>query len=118
MIQVKRNSSEFKEVKEILEAYEKNGARKRAIRLYALKPFESLEKKILINDVKKDKEVIYAITYDTLLEYVRFNKEKKLFRENDGLYYFKSNAKSKWMEFPFELSPALKRRVRPLAVVK
>jgi len=118
MIQVKRNSYEFKMIREIFDEYEGTAKSKRSIKLYALKPFETLDKRVLMNDLKKNKDVIYALTYDTLLDYLRFNKSKKLFRESLGLYYFKSNAKSKWMEFPFELSPSLKKRVQPLTIIK
>ncbi len=118
MVSIKRNSTEFKEVKGILEDYEKNAARKRLIKLYALKPTEKLEEATLINTLKQNAGVLYDMQYAAILE-TFWNKDDKLYREDKkALYYFKSSPKSDWMKNPFELTGKLKKQVFPLSVVK
>jgi hypothetical protein len=112
MVQIKRNSQEFKDVKNIFDKYEDHPQRKRSIKLYALRPFEKLEKQTLLNDVKENKDVLYNMAYESILDYFRSNKTKKLFREGPGKYYFKENAKSQWIEYPFELSASLRKNIR------
>lgn len=118
MLQIKRNSKEFKEVREIVGDYEEVSGRKRWILLYALKPYQTLSDRILLNQRKQNAEVLYNLAYNSLLDYFR-DHTKKLFRdERTGVYYFKSNAHSKWMEVPFELTGKLKKQVHPLTVVR
>ncbi|MBA3663228.1 MAG: hypothetical protein H0W61_03345 [Bacteroidetes bacterium] len=113
MEQIKRNSREFKVVKELLVDYAESATRKKVIKLYALKPYQSLEERILINDLKKDVAILYDLSYESILEYIR-DRSKKLFREDKvALYYFKSSSKSKWIEYPFELTGKLKKQVMP-----
>src|SRR4051812_22258628 len=102
MIQVKRNSKEFKTVKEIMDDYEDHPRRMKTIKLYSLKSTNDLEKKILINDAE-NATVIYDLDYGSIMAYLR-DRSKKLFRnEKETLYYFKDSSKSKYPEFPFEL---------------
>jgi hypothetical protein len=118
MIAVKRNSREFKDIKDIFDDYEGHASRKKLILLYSVKPYESIEDRILLNDQKKDASVLYGLNYESVKDYLR-DRSKKLFRENDkALYYFKSSEGSKWIEFPFELKGKLKEQVLPLKIVK
>jgi hypothetical protein len=114
MIQIKRNSSEFKKVKDIFSGLTDKQKRKKSIKLFALRPYEDLSDRIFIRSA-----IIYDITYETILDYLLFNKSKKLFR-NEGLdlYYFKSSAASKWIEFPFEFVNKKKKRPSVLRVLK
>lgn len=117
MIAIKRNSREFKDIKEIFDDYANLKSGKKWIRLFSLKPYETLEHKILINDLKNAGDALYSINYDTILDYLR-DRSKKLFRQDDSaVYYFKSSQKSKWIEFPFELTGKLKKKVMPLKVL-
>jgi len=118
MFAVKRNSREFKELKEVFEDYEKNPARKRLIRLFALKPSEKLEKRVSINDLKVNRDVLYEMNYQAILEYF-VNRDLKLYREDkQALYYFKKGPGSDWMEYPFELLGKLKKKFFPLKKIK
>jgi hypothetical protein len=115
MVLVKRNSAEFKEIAAIFDAYAGKPGGRRSLKLFALKPYEALDQRIAIPPAKK---AAYDLTYDIILDYLKFNKAKKLFRANPRLYYFKSNSNSDWKEYPFELSASLQRKVRPLQLVK
>ncbi|MEO6305783.1 MAG: hypothetical protein ABIP51_21720, partial [Bacteroidia bacterium] len=96
MLQIKRNSKEFKEVQEIISDYAEVSGRKRWILLYALKPHQTLSARILLNTRKQDSEVLYKLAYDSLTDYFK-DRSKKLFRDQKtGVYYFKTNAASKW----------------------
>jgi hypothetical protein len=119
MISVKRNSREFKQVKDLLEDYEGKKGAKRYIRLYALKPYEDLDKAILLNGKGTDADVRYALAYDSLLDYIRYNRSKRLHRlEDRALYFFQSSPAAKWKEAPFELMGKLKKEVMPLRAIK
>ena len=117
MEQIKRNSTEFKQVKEFIEDESEKPVRKRLVKLYALKPSDDLDEKVLLNEVKENGLVIYDLAYESLRDYFR-DKTKKLFREEKGLYYFKSSAVSKWKEVPFEFTCKLKKQLFPLKRVK
>lgn len=114
---VKRNSEEFKDIKEIFDDYAARPP-KSMIRLYSLKPYQRLDDRILLNKPGRDAAVIYQLCYDSVMQYFR-DRSKKLFRESDKpLYYFKGSAKSKWIELPFEIAGALKKKVFPLKKVR
>ena len=118
MIAIKRNSTEFKEVKAILEDYENKPARRRLIRLYAIKPTERIDGMILINNQKQNAGVLYNMQYATILEYF-WDKSEKLYREDKkALYYFKSSPASNWIKVPFEFTGKLKKQLFPLRVVR
>lgn len=118
MIAVKRNSREFKDIKDIFDDYEHDPSRKKAIKLYSIKPYEKLEEVVLLNDLKKEASTIYHLNYLSIIDYLR-DRSRKLFREKERpFYYFKTSAKSKWIEFPFELSGKLKKQVFHPGIVK
>jgi hypothetical protein len=114
MTPVRRNSTEFNSVKKILKSYSKKKNSKKLILLYALKPGEELEEKVLLNKLKKDSEVLYNMSYESILLYLE-DPSKKLFRDGEKpFYYFKSSSKSDWHEFPFEFTGILKKQLFPL----
>jgi hypothetical protein len=118
MIAIKRNSTEFKQLRRAFEEYSKKPSRKKLIRLYALKPSETLDEKILLNTLKKDGEILYEMSYNSILEYF-MNPSEKLYREEkEPLYYFKSSPRDSWIKFPFELAGKLKKEFFPLSVVR
>jgi hypothetical protein len=117
MTPVRRNSTEFNSIKKVLKNYSKKKERKKLIHLYALKPGEDLDDKVLINTLKKDSEVLYSMNYESILMYLD-DLSKKLFRDGEKpFYYFKSSAKSDWLEFPFEFTGILKKQLFPLTRV-
>jgi hypothetical protein len=118
MVQVKRNSTEFKDVRSILEEYENKPTRKRLIKLYAIKPTEKIEDMILINTLKQNADVLYNMQYATILEYF-WDKAEKLYREDKKMiYYFKSSPGSDWIKVPFEFTGKLKKELFPLRVIR
>jgi len=118
MEQIKRNTTEFKAVKEAIDDYANKKTRKKYIRLYSLKPSMTVDEKVLINDLKENVDVIYDLNYEQIADYLR-DRTKKLFRDPKSPFYvFKTSAKSKWMEFPFEFTGKLKKQVFPLKRVK
>lgn len=112
MIQVKRNTAEYKAIRALISEYAKKPSRMRSILLYALKPYHSLKEIILLNQQKANTAVVYDMAYDTLSAYFH-NSSKKLFRDS-GIYFFKSNANSKWMEAPFSFKGKLNTQVKKL----
>jgi hypothetical protein len=118
MLLIKRNSREFKDIEKIFKEYRRMPTRKRLILLYALKPSEPISKRVLINSLPKDSDVLYEMHYNSILAYFADSGEK-LYRENrQPLYYFKSSPETDWLELPFELKGKLKQRVFPLKIVK
>lgn len=114
MIQVKRNSAEFKKIREILLELADKPERRKSVKLFAIRAYEGLDKRILIKSA-----IIYDINYETIVDYISLNKSKKLFRkEKEDVYYFKSSAKSKWIEFPFLFTGKLNRSIPRLKIVR
>jgi hypothetical protein len=115
---IKRGSTEFKDVKKILTEFRDKPTRKKLIRLYALKPSEDLDKKILLNNVQKDSQFIYDMNYSSILDHFE-DRSHKLYREGKKpFYYFKFSAKSDWIKLPFEFTGKLKKKLFPLRIVK
>jgi hypothetical protein len=115
---IKRNSTEFKDVEKLVRDYEKKPSRKKLIRLYALRPTESLDEKVLVNNRKSDGDVLYDLNYSSILEHFS-DRSHKLYRAGrKPLYYFKTSAKSSWCKLPFEFTGKLKTQLFPLKVVR
>lgn len=110
-ISVKRNSKEFKEIKEIISDYREVSGRKRWILLYSLKPYHALKDAVLINK-QKEASVLYELAFDSLHDYFLTRTEKLYRDEKSGIYYFKRNPRSKWMEAPFSFKGKLKLQVK------
>ena len=113
MILVKRNSPQFKAIKRIVADHTDLPARKRAIRLYTIKPYHKLSERVLLNSLGSGSAVLYDLAYDSMQEYL-LNKNKKLFYDEDeDVFYFKSNALVKWMELPFGFATKFRREATP-----
>lgn len=116
--QIRRNSEEFGRVATLLYDYKDAPDRKKLIHIYALKPSDKLEDRILINKLKQNAATLYNMSYESILQYLD-DKAQKLYRESKTpLYYFKSSASSQWIKFPFEFTGKLKKKVFPLSIVK
>ena len=115
---IKRNSTEFRDVETLMKDYAHKTSRKKLIRLYALKPMETLHEKILLNTVKPDGDILYDMSYNSILDHFN-DRSHKLYRVGrQPFYYFKTSAKSKWMKYPFEFTGNLKKQLFPLRVVR
>jgi hypothetical protein len=98
-VPVKRNSAEFKAVREFVNDHPGGSA----IRIYSIKPYEQLKDRVLLKRKSSDDKVVYDLELDQL----RFNlldRKRKLFRDPEsGIYFFKSSGRSKFIELPFEV---------------
>ncbi len=118
MIQVKRNTAEYKEIKKNISENLKKSSRVRSILVYALKPYHSLNEIILLNKQKTNAAIMYDLAYHTLSGYFN-NSSKKLFRDQDkNIYFFKSSATSKWIEVPFAFVGKLKLQVKKIIPIE
>ncbi|MDF2436934.1 MAG: hypothetical protein K0Q95_1310 [Bacteroidota bacterium] len=104
---VKRNSSEFKAVRDFVNEFVNDHSKMKYLKLFSLKPYEKLEKRILLHRNKKEE----AVVFDLELEALQFNlldAGHKLFKdEKSGLYYFKSSSASSSIEVPFQITKGL-----------
>ena len=115
---IKRNTTEFREVRDILEEYAEKPSRKKLILLYALKPSEKLKDKVLINGLAENADTLYDMYYDSLLGQFA-DKAQKLYREEkEPLYYFRGSPESDWLRLPFEFKGKLRTRLFPLRRVE
>jgi hypothetical protein len=71
LVQVKRNTKEYKVIKTIIVDYIDNPIRIRSILLYAIKPYHSLKDVVLLNTQKINKVIMYELAYESLTEYLR-----------------------------------------------
>ena len=118
MQQVRRNTGEFATVASLLREYHDSPARKKLIRLFALKPSQTLEERVLVNRIPQNGTVLYNMSYESILQYLE-DRTHKLFREdNKALYYFKTSSKSDWIKFPFEFTGSLRDKAFPLRIVR
>jgi hypothetical protein len=108
---IKRNSEEFKKLREIIEAHKKDPFRMKWIRMYSLKPSADLKERVLLNSAKNGGDIIYSMQLDTVL-FNFLDAKHKLFKdENTGIYYFKPSSKSDFIESPFDLAGKLKKEL-------
>jgi hypothetical protein len=114
MIAVRKNSTEYRSVEKLIRQYAKKKDRKKFIKLYTLRPGETLKEKIALNASGADMDALYNINYESILAYFE-NPGHTLYRESEApFYYFKSSSKSTWYEFPFEFTGKLKKQLFPL----
>lgn len=116
--QIRRNTTEFTTVAALLNEYAGSSHRKKLVRLYALKPYQPIADRVLINSLRKNSAVLYNLSYESIIQYLE-DRTHKLFRENDRpLYYFKTSASSDWIKFPFEFTGSLRQKTFPLRRVR
>lgn len=115
MVAVRRNSKEFKMVEKLVKDYAHKHNRKQHIKLYTLKPGKTLGERILLNGLKENADVLYNISYESLLACFD-DPRQKLYRQDEGqpLYFFKTSPSDNWYELPFEFSPKLKKQILSL----
>lgn len=103
-MQLKRNTKEFKKVKELVEAILDDSERNKNLQLFLTKAGDPLSKRIKLNAKLKDSEILSGFQVDAL-KYAFLDKSFQLFRDEDekGLYYFKTRNDPDWDQHPFQL---------------
>jgi hypothetical protein len=99
---IKRNSAEFKSVRDFVNDAAESRNRRKLVKIYSLKPSEDLSKKKIIPASGASNEVIYELAFDNLL-FNLLDAKHKLCKDGD-IYYFKSSEKSGFIELPFKIS--------------
>lgn len=105
---IRKNSKEFKGIRNILYDLADNPARTKLIRLFLVKAGNPLEKKVSIEDLPEGADFYYNLTYDKILG--SFDDKDRLLYKSDeqkDLYYFQSRRYENWAETPFELDESL-----------
>jgi hypothetical protein len=109
---IRRNTPGFRSIRELIDELRKDPSRKRSVLLYALKPGEPLSKKILINTLKQNKDVLYDLQYEVIYDLLRERSHKLFGDDRSPLFYFKTAANSTVIESPFEFRGATKKKIQ------
>jgi DNA ligase D-like protein (predicted polymerase) len=109
---VRKNTKEFRAVRNILEMYAGRSTRKKVIRLFIVKTGEKLDKRIPVEKLGKDADVYYDINYSAILSNLH-DHDHRLHRSESlpGLYYFRSAHFPGWDQAPFLLPSRLVERL-------
>lgn len=113
---IRRNSKTFRAIQNIFHTYVDAPDKSRHIRLYITKAGHSLKDKQAIEDLGKEKDFYYSITYETVVQNLD-SREYKLYQSDSqpSLYYFVSSSYPDWEATPFELDDYLQSRLREFA---
>lgn len=104
-LNVKRNSEEFKFIKDLFDEHAEKKDRFKLVRLYSMQEAEP----VLIKTATANGKAVFDLMLGSVMDYLR-NRSKKLFRQGKAQYYFKNSASSTFKEFPFEIKTRLKGR--------
>lgn len=104
---LKRNSEDFKKVRDFVNDCEGDKNIMKKLKLYSLKPYEGLEKRVLLHRDKKEEAMIFDMEFEVLKFNLLDAKHKLFLDEKTGLYYFKTSSQSKYIELPFEITEKL-----------
>lgn len=111
---IRRNSAEFKMVKNILDDMDNDPSIRKHLHLFTIKPGEPASKMIVI-DTRTGQGKMF---YEMALEQMQFNlldSGHKLYRYgNSPVYFFYRNSNSGWIETPFEVLGAAGRKLKNL----
>ena len=109
---IPRNTKEFKAVRDIVEEVNENPRKKRSIKVYVVRPGQSLVHRVDVSKLKEDRDVIYNLTFDSVVESLR-NQNYKLHRSEEikGLYYFHTTSDDRWDRNPFMLSKSAMKKI-------
>jgi len=99
---IKRNSKEFKKLRDDLDEILDDPKKLKKLKLFSLKPYQSVDERIALRLTNKQEKVIYDLQLDAL-KFNLLDSKHKLFREGK-LYFFKSSSKSEYVEVPFEIA--------------
>lgn len=114
-MQVRRNSKEFRKVKEILDDLDEDPAIRKKITLFVVKAGEKLHRRIPINSKLADHKILFDLQWDAV-KYAMLDRSFGLRRSDKypGLYYFRSNSDKSWDQSPFQLSRLLQKQLEAI----
>jgi hypothetical protein len=111
-MQVRRNSKEFKKVREIIDDLSSDKDLKKKIILYIVKAGQQLRKRIRIDSKLPDNKILFELQWDAV-KYSLLDNSFRLFRsdQDPSLYYFKTMNDTEWDQNPFELKGEHKKEL-------
>jgi hypothetical protein len=115
---IRRNTREFRMLRDAFDDYATKPSRTRSIILYSLRPGQPLSARVPLDNKRDPSNVLYNMQYESVQEYFRDRNKKLYWRRGTGLFYFKPTASSTWIELPFEIKGRIRKMVAPLFVVK
>lgn len=104
---VRKNTKEFKAIRNLLEMYADDPARQKNIRLFIVKAGETLHSRRPIDELGAEASFYYDLNYSTILGNLRSSDHRLHKSKVPGLYFFKSPHFPKWEQTPFQLPKAL-----------
>jgi hypothetical protein len=109
---IRRNTKEFKKVKELLDDLDGDDSLKRKLILYVVKAGQSLRKRIRIDSKLPDNKILFELQWDAV-KFSMLDKSFKLFRasQQPALYYFKTANDNEWDRNPFEFKGEAKKEL-------
>lgn len=116
---IRRNTKEYKGVRNILEMYADRSSRKNLIKLFVVKPGETLRERIPVDKLGAEADVYYDMNYSAILNNL-YDPDHRLHKSKTvpGMYYFKSLPFPRWEQTPFQLPERLIARLDEFADLK
>lgn len=111
---IRRNSKEFKGIRNLLAKYAGQSARKKLIRLFVVKAGETIKNKIPVDTLGNEADFYYDLNYSSILSHLE-DADYRLYKSSPGLYYFKSIHFPKWEQTPFLIPRKLLGRIDDFA---
>ena len=112
---IRRNTKEFKGIRNLLEKYAGQSMRKKLIRLYVVKAGETLKDKIAIDSLGNEADFYYDLNYSTILSNLNDPDYRLHKSSTPGLFYFKSIHLPKWEQTPFLIPQKILSRIDEFA---
>jgi DNA ligase D-like protein (predicted polymerase) len=112
---IRRNTKEFKGIRNLLSKYAGQPARKKLIRLYVVKAGETLKDKIAIDRLGSEADFYYDLNYSSILSHLDDPDYRLHKSSSPGLYYFKSIHFPKWEQTPFMVPQKLLGKIEVFA---
>jgi hypothetical protein len=107
---IRRNTPEFRKLRDQLNELTDDPKRHEKVQLYSLKPSEELSKKVLLSHRSAAGKVIYDLAFETLLFNIIDAGHKLFYDEEEKVYYFKTSGSSKFIDLPFRISGLKKHK--------
>lgn len=108
---VRKNTKEFNAIRNILETYAGEAARRKHIRLFVVKAGETLHNRLPIDELGDEASFYYDLNYSTILSNLRSSDHRLHRSKVPGLYYFRNPHFPQWEQTPFQLTKALMDRL-------
>jgi hypothetical protein len=110
MKSIRRNTAEFRELRDLINDLAEDARRHEKVHLYSLKPSEELSEKVLLPYRSAADKVIYDLAFETLLFNMLDAGHKLFYDEKEKVYYFKTSGSSKFIDLPFRISGSKKHK--------